>query len=125
MTDYNRNPTWDVVLYRSTTDAVFRDSLIADPTRVLQDLGLLDPNETVTVLEWKPNERVLILPPLVDASPERVAEMRSGLSRTRRATTLLDTPRRAPYAKDQPSTPIVGPAACALNDPSGISSRSP
>jgi hypothetical protein len=104
--------TWDVVLFRSATDADFRQSLVRDPEGVLRSLGLLASNETVILHEWKPNERVLVLLPLVDVSPERILKLRSELRQQRSAAPppAVEGQRREPYSKTPPSAPIIGPA---------------
>jgi hypothetical protein len=113
--------TWDVVLFRCTTDAEFRQSLIDNPSRVLRELGLLSADETAIAQEWKANERILILPPLADTSPNRIQELRRTFTRTEPEATRLDTPARAPYSQEQPSAPMSGPAVVALGTPAGLS----
>ena len=104
--------TWDVVLFRSTTDAAFRQSLVRDPEGVLRGLGLLAPNEKVILHEWQSNERVLVLPPLVDVSAERILKLQSE-RRQRKSeapASAVDGQQREPYSKTPPSVPIIGPA---------------
>ena len=114
--------TWDVVLFRSATDAEFRQSLIENPSRILRELGLLTDDETVIVHEWGPNERVLVLPPLADTSPDRIRELRRTFSRAESEAARLQAPVRAPYSQEPPSKPMIGPAMVALGNPVGLSS---
>jgi len=113
--------TWDVVLFRSVTDAEFRQSLIDNPSRVLRELGLLSVDETAIVHEWNPNERVLVLPPLADTSPDRIQQLRRTFGRAKAEAVRADAPARAPYSQESSSPPIVGPAVVALGDPTGLS----
>ena len=113
--------TWEVILFRSVTDIEFRQSLIDNPSRVLRELGLLGVDETAVVHEWNPNERVLIIPPLADTSPDRIQQLRRTFGRARAEAARADAPARAPYSQESPSPPIVGPSVVALGSPAGLS----
>jgi hypothetical protein len=105
--------TWEGILYRSATDAAFRESLLRDATGVLRELRVVAGDETVIVHEWRTDERILIVPPLADTSTERLqqhARSSRGVAKAARA----DGAAGESYSKEPPSAPIAGPAVAAL-----------
>lgn len=126
-------PSWEAVLFRSTTDRDFRDQLLRDPSALLRELGLLQPTHTVAVYEWSPEQHILVLPPLITEPLETGANLRRDLLNRRQGARrtgaeTYDTSfeeaarqdaaaRRAPYSDQSPSEPMIGPAVSALQSP--------
>ena len=54
------------ICFRAASDAAYRDRLKADPVTVLGEGGIAVPaGMTVTVLEYDPQRRYVLLPPLL------------------------------------------------------------
>jgi hypothetical protein len=118
----DRPASWDAILFRTSTDAQFRQSLISNPSGVLRELGLLAEDETVTVYDLTPGERLLVLPPFVgELEQQRMLRSSNAPEQVAPATRQATNEGRAPYSQTPPSPPIIGPAAVALTNPQGLS----
>ena len=89
---------WDDAIRRSAVDAEFRQRLLDSPNDALQEMGIDTGLTTIIVHEFRDDEQVLILPPLIERGqqPQR--------------------PRDARPAAGPPSPPMVGVISCALLD---------
>ena len=109
--------SWESIIHRSVTDRDFRASLLRDPTALLRRLGALGEEETALALEWTRDQKVLVLPPPIDASPARIAQLRDTFG-TRAVTAAHREPARSalrpPLARGPVSTPLTGPSACRV-----------
>ena len=106
--------SWEAVIYRSATDANFRQALLDNPAYVLAGLGLLGEGETAIVQEYDPKRKLLVLPPLVDASE---AGIEAAARRYRRAPANEVGRNRAsrhPYSQEPHATPLRGPAVAGV-----------
>jgi hypothetical protein len=90
---------WDDAVRLATVNPEFRRRLVDSPADALRDVGVDVGATSVVVHEFRDDEQVLILPPLLER-PE--APQRSGDARP---------------AAGFPSAPMVGVIHCALLDP--------
>jgi Nitrile hydratase, alpha chain len=59
--------TWDAALDRAASDPAYRSRLISDPSAALAEAGIQVPSGVqVTVVEYDPNHRYLVLPPVTE-----------------------------------------------------------
>jgi hypothetical protein len=112
--DANRaTPSWEILLYRCAVDDQFRQALIDNPTDVLTGSGLIGSGETVVVHEWRPNQRILILPPRAKLKTKMLAELNDEESEATADVQSLtgEFDQRPPHSSINRSEPIFGPSA--------------
>jgi hypothetical protein len=97
---------WNDMIQRATIDSEFREELIREPKKTLEEFGIFAGEGEVIIHEFNSQERHLFLPPLVEE-----VEGRNSIGQTMEFQAMN---QMVPCSKEVPSDSIKGLVTVAL-----------